>query len=397
MNLFQTKKASQPDAESKDVIDTDNAIVEGLHVQSMGDEEYMSRALWLAKKGEYTCHPNPAVGCVIVKNGEIVGEGWHHTAGQAHAEINALKAAGNKAKGATMYVTLEPCCHQGKTPPCTRAIMKSGIERVVVATEDPNPLVNRAGISELKNAGITVVSGIGQAQAKFINREFFKRVTTGIPWVTLKIATSLDGKTAMQSGESQWITSEPARLDSHKLRAAASAVLTGVGTILRDDPSMTARLPDITRQPDRVILDTNMSTPSSAKIFQVEGNVVILTSTFDDDYSSNYDKKKTEIIECPIAKGRIDLHEVMTMLGSKEYNSILIEAGAKLSGAVIQAGLVDEIILYMSADVLGSDARDMFSISGLENLSDRIKFEFQSTEMIGKDIRIALTPVSDSV
>jgi diaminohydroxyphosphoribosylaminopyrimidine deaminase/5-amino-6-(5-phosphoribosylamino)uracil reductase len=358
------------------------------------DDRYMARALQLAAKGINTSHPNPAVGCVIVNNGNIVGEGWHQSAGGPHAEVNALKSAGSAARGATMYVTLEPCCHQGKTPPCTRAIIKSGINRVVTALEDPNPLVNRAGISALQQAGIDVLCGVGQKQAKRINRGFLKRVTTGIPWVTLKIATSLDGKTAMNSGESQWITGSAARHDAHRLRASSSAILTGVGTVLRDDPSMTARSEGVQRQPHRIILDTNLSTPPEANIFKGEGKVLLLTSVIDEELIPPYDTRKTEVIGFDEVSGRIDLHKVVKLLGKKEYNNILLEAGSRLSGSMLRAGLVDEIVVYMSPDLLGSDARDMFSIAGMQFLSDKIEFEFESIMAVGRDIKITLRPVS---
>jgi len=360
------------------------------------DDRYMARALQLAVKGVNTSHPNPAVGCVIVNDGKVVGEGWHQNAGGPHAEIMALKSAGSAARGATMYVTLEPCCHQGKTPPCTRAVIKSGIARVVTALEDPNPLVNRAGISALQQAGIDVLCGVGQNQAKQINRGFLKRVTTGIPWVTLKIATSLDGKTAMDSGESQWITGSAARRDAHRLRASSSAILTGVGTVLRDDPSMTARSEGVQRQPHRIILDTNLSTPVEANIFNGDGKVVLLTTVTDEESIPPYDPRKTEVISFEEVRGRIDLYQVVKILGEKEYNSILLEAGSRLSGSMLRAGLVDEIVVYMSPDLLGSDARDMFSIGGMQFLSDRIAFEFESVIAVGRDMKVTLRPVSVS-
>lgn len=362
------------------------------HLNPGDDEKFMSRAIKLAQKGQFTCDPNPAVGCVIVKNGAIVGEGWHEFSGQAHAEINALKAAAKDAQGATMYVTLEPCCHHGKTPPCTRAILKSGILRVVIGTEDPNPMVNRSGISELQRGGIDVVCGVCKSDARLLNRGFFKRITTGMPWVTLKTAISLDGKTAMESGESQWITSEAARRDAHKLRASASAVLTGVGTILRDDPSMTVRLDGVQRQPNRIIVDTNLSTPPDARIFDGQGTVYLLTANVETDAMESFPDKGVEIIDCVTSGGRIDLPRVMKELGSREMNSILVEAGHRLNGSMVDNDLVDELVVYVSPDLLGSDARGMFTIPGIEHLTARVKMEFKSAVMVGRDLKLTLSP-----
>ncbi len=354
------------------------------------DERHMARALQLAAKGICTTHPNPVVGCVIVNAGRIVGQGWHEFAGQEHAEVNALRQAGELAAGATLYVTLEPCSHHGKTPPCVKAIIKSGISRVVVAIEDPDPRVNRSGISELQRAGIAVTMGVGRIQAKHINRGFLKRISCGMPWVTLKIATSLDGKTAMADGESQWITSEPARQDAHKLRAAASAILTGVGTVLRDDPNMNARLSGVQRQPLRVILDSNLSTPANAKILTGQGAVLIVSATSEDGETEIFQHNDVEIINCGCSVGSVDLHEVMHELGRRKINTVLLEAGAKLSGSMLEQGLVDEIVVYMAPDLLGSDARDMFKIPGLEQLTDKLKLSYKEVVMVGRDLRLTL-------
>lgn len=393
MNFFLNRKHAG-DADQAQDPGPDSSSNSNQATMSGDDNRFMARALKLAKKGAWTTHPNPMVGCVIVKDNNVVGEGWHRVAGEPHAEINALKMAGKQSQGATMYVTLEPCCHQGRTPPCTKAIIKSGISRIVVAAEDPNPLVNRAGISALQNAGIHVVTGIGRTEAKHQNKGFLKRITTGLPWVTLKIAASIDGKTAMSDGESQWITSEPARLDGHKLRARSSAVLTGVGTVLRDDPSMTARVEGVTRQPHRVILDTHFSTPVNAKILHGEGDVLILTSSLDDSAIPEEINKKARIQPCPLQGGRINLSDVMLLLGKQQYNSILVEAGSRLSGAMLAAGLVDEVVVYMAPDLLGSDGRGMFDIASISSLSDKIKFKFKSVTHLGRDLKIVLTPVA---
>lgn len=364
------------------------------------DEGYMAKALQLARKGMTTCHPNPAVGCVVVKHGEIIGEGWHELAGQAHAEIKALQQAGKASVGATMYVTLEPCSHQGKTPPCVKAIIKSRISRVVIAIEDPSPLVNGAGILALKGAGIVITVGVGQVEAEMINRGFLKRIDTGFPWVTLKIATSLDGKTAMADGESQWITTESARNDAQKLRAAASGILTGIGTVLRDDPSMAVRptmqQTEVRRQPLRIIVDTHLSTPVDAKILSRksgEGKVLIVTAHSKDNATDIFKSAAVEVINCRVSGGKIHLREMLLELGRREMNTILLEAGADLSGSMLEQGLVDEIIVYMSPDLLGSDAKDMFTIPGLEHLADKLQLEYTDMTRVGRDLRLTLSVV----
>ncbi|WP_423909416.1 bifunctional diaminohydroxyphosphoribosylaminopyrimidine deaminase/5-amino-6-(5-phosphoribosylamino)uracil reductase RibD [Candidatus Spongiihabitans sp.] len=391
MKLGQSERTTEFDAADQ----TGDSISDNIKLGPGEDEGYMARALQLARKGAATCHPNPAVGCVIVNHGETVGEGWHDFAGQAHAEINALKQAGKASAGATMYVTLEPCSHHGKTPPCVKSIIKSRISRIVIAVEDPNPLVNRSGISELQGAGIDVTLGVGQAQAKTINRGFLKRITTGIPWVTLKIATSMDGKTAMADGESQWITSPPARQDAQKLRAAASGILTGIGSVLRDDPNMNARLDGVQRQPLRIILDTNLSTPVDARILGrqdgVMGDVLIVTANSEDSAAEIFQNDSVEIINCRTSGGKIDLNEVMLELGRREMNTILLEAGARLSGSMLEQGLVDEIVVYMAPDLLGSDAMDMFTIPGLEQLADKLSLEYKDVTRVGRDLRLTLS------
>jgi len=386
MSLFATRKET-----GRPAVDMKNYPAENLLMVRGDDERFMARALYLSRKGINTTHPNPAVGCVIVNDGKVVGEGWHELFGRAHAEINALKQAGKSAAGAIMYVTLEPCSHQGKTPPCVKAIIKSGVCRVVIATEDPNPLVNRSGILELQQAGIDVILGIGQSEAKRINRGFLKRMAIGLPWVTLKIATSLDGKTAMANGESQWITSKHARQDVQKLRASVSAILTGVGTVLRDDPDMNVRLDGTQRQPLRIILDTNLSTPENAKIVSGDGNTLIITANTDDSAIDNFREKSVEIFHCPTQGGRINLQEVMLELGRREMNTILLEAGSQLSGSMLEQGLVDEIIVYMAPDLMGCDARDMFKIPGLECMSDKLKLQYKDVVMVGRDLRLTLT------
>jgi diaminohydroxyphosphoribosylaminopyrimidine deaminase/5-amino-6-(5-phosphoribosylamino)uracil reductase len=354
------------------------------------DHKFMAKALKLAGKGKNTTHPNPRVGCVIVQNGVIVGDGYHRFAGEPHAEVNALKHAGRYAEGATMYVNLEPCCHHGRTPPCTDAIIKAGISRVVIAMEDPNPQVNRAGISTLQNAGIVVQTGINRERAAWLNRGFVRRINQGVPWVTLKIAISLDGKTAMENGKSQWITSEPARQDAHRVRAENAAILTGIGTVLRDNPKMTARIPDLERQPLRVILDSRLSTPTSAAILEAPGDVLIITSPSETGDAEIYSQKNVEVISCGMVGSSIDLKQVLLELGSREINNLMLEAGSRLSGAMLQQDLVDELIVYMAPDLLGSSARGMFQIPGLESIEDKYQFGFRDVRQVGRDLRLTL-------
>ena len=361
------------------------------YTSSPGDDHrFMAHALKLAEKGIYTTHPNPRVGCVITLNGVVVGEGYHQIAGESHAEVHALKQAGKYARNATLYVNLEPCCHQGRTPPCTESIIKAGIGRVVIAIEDPNPLVNRAGISALRDAGIEVDIGINQDWATRLNRGFIKRVAQGVPWVTLKIAASLDGRTAMQNGDSQWITSEQARLDAHRLRASSSAIMTGIGTVLRDDPRMTARTEGVVRQPLRVILDSRLSTPEKARILESEGNVLIMTAPEELPQGEIYKQKNVEVISCAMRNSSLDLAAAMQELGNREINNLMLEAGSKLCGAMLHADLVDEMIIYMSPDLLGSDARGMFQIPGLEFIQDKHQFEYSDVRQVGRDMKLIL-------
>ena len=361
------------------------------------DERFMERALTLAAKGINTTHPNPRVGCVVVNDGAVVGEGWHRMAGEEHAEIIALGQAGKRARGATLYLTLEPCSHHGRTRPCVHALIKAGIRRAVIAMEDPNPLVNRAGISALRGAGIEVDLGVGKHSAQKLNRGFCKRILHGRPWVTLKMAVSLDGKTAMASGESQWITGPEARRDAHKLRAASSAILTGVGTVLRDDPQMTARPQEsgeMERQPLRVILDSNLSTPRQAKILRPPGRALIITTAGNDRDAELLSGDAVEVIPCRERAGRIDLQQVMTELADREINELMLEAGPRLSGNMLKARLVDQVVIYMAPDLLGNDARGMFNIPELETMADKYRLKFHDLRMIGEDLRLRLDIVA---
>lgn len=329
----------------------------------------------------------------MVNNGAVVGEGWHRFAGEAHAEIIALKQAGKLAKGATMYSTLEPCCHHGRTPPCVNAVIKSGIKRTVIAMQDPNPLVNGGAITALERADIAVTLGVGKQAAQTLNRGFYKRIVQGRPWVTLKMAVSLDGKTAMASGQSQWITDAAARHDAHKLRASSSAILTGIGTVLSDNPAMTARLDaPLARQPLRVILDSDLRTPAQANILKPPGRALIITTKNNPDVTQ-LSSESVEVITGCEHTGQVDLHQVMVELSRREINELLLEAGPRLSGSMLQQNLVDQVVIYMAPDLLGNEARGMFNIPGLKMIADKRKMKFREVRRVGRDLRLSLDVV----
>jgi diaminohydroxyphosphoribosylaminopyrimidine deaminase/5-amino-6-(5-phosphoribosylamino)uracil reductase len=352
----------------------------------------MGHALRLAGRGLYTTDPNPRVGCVLVRGEAVVGEGWHARAGGPHAEIHALRAAGDRAVGATAYVTLEPCCHHGRTPPCTDALIAAGVQRVVAAMEDPNPRVGGAGLKALQAAGIEVRSGVLAAEAQRLNPGFVMRMRQGRPWVRCKLAMSLDGRTAMASGESRWITGEAARRDAHRWRARSSAVMTGVGTVLADDPSLTVRLEaDDTgpwRQPLRVILDTQLRTPSDARLLGEPGETLILAGVRDGDREARLQGDGVSIVALPMAGGRLDLAAVMRHLGRMEINEVHLEAGATLSGALLAAGWVDELVIYLASHLLGDAARGLFTLPGLERMDQRIELSRVDIRAVGRDWRI---------
>ncbi len=357
--------------------------------------EYMQHAIRLAKKGLYSTDPNPRVGCVIVKDGKTIGEGWHRCAGEAHAEINALEQAGDKTKDATVYVTLEPCSHTGKTPPCADALIKAGVKKVIAAMTDPNPLVAGSGLKKLQDAGIETGSGLLESQARELNPGFIKRMECGRPFVRIKLAMSLDGRTAMASGESQWISGEASRFDVQRLRAESSAILTGVDTVLADDPSMNVRLTadelnvETVRQPKRIVLDSQFRMPPHAKIASVDGECIVYTTVNMDD-RSNY----PFIIEnCESRDGKIDLQVLMKDLAEKEINLVHVEAGSVLCGALLKNDLVDEIIIYMAPHVMGDSAKGLFHLPGLEQMKDRVSLNIIDVRSIGNDIRITLQPV----
>lgn len=365
---------------------------------SNDDHRFMARALQLAERGLFTTDPNPRVGCVLVKAGEVVGEGWHQRAGEPHAEINALQTAGNLSKGATAYITLEPCCHHGRTPPCSQALIAAGVSRVVAAMQDPNPQVAGQGLAQLQKAGIETLSGVMQAQAETLNPGFIQRMRHGRPYVRAKMAMSLDGRTAMASGESQWITGAEAREDVHCLRARSSAIVTGIGTVLADDPSLTARL-DETKieqailQPMRVVLDSQLQMPATARLLSQPGRTLVLTINSDEQKTAALCAAGAEVELLASSNGRLNLSAVMACLARREINEVMVEAGATLCGALLQADLVDELVIYMAPLIMGDEARGLLSLPGLQKMSDRMELKIDDVRAVGRDWRIQARPV----
>jgi diaminohydroxyphosphoribosylaminopyrimidine deaminase/5-amino-6-(5-phosphoribosylamino)uracil reductase len=358
------------------------------------DYRHMSRALKLARNGINTCHPNPRVGCVIVKNGDVLAQGWHETAGQPHAEVMALQKAGDKAAGAAVYVTLEPCSHQGRTPPCANALIDAGVAEVVIAMQDPNPLVAGQGIEKLQQAGIRVKSGLLKNQATELNRGFIRRMTHGKPWVTVKLGASLDGRTAMNNGESKWITGPEARSDVQRLRAQSSAILTGSGTVLADDPSLNVRQEDVKRQPLRVVMDSNLSIPDTAKMLN-DGLPLLVATTCDDedDRFSMLVQRGVDLITLRNRGNRIDANALMERLaGDYSCNEVLVEAGPTLCGDLMANQLVDEVIIYLAPVLLGTDSRGMFTVPGLESIAEKIHLTITDVAAVGHDWRITAHP-----
>ena len=355
---------------------------------SVQDHAYMAQALRLAEKGLYSTHPNPRVGCVIVKDNDVIGEGWHEYAGGPHAEVHALAQAGSRAAGATAYVTLEPCCHHGRTPPCSEALIQAGIKEVIVAMEDPHFRVAGQGINQLTAAGIKVQTGLLQAEAAQLNPGFIRRMQTGRPYVRAKLAMSLDGRTAMASGESKWITSAAAREDVQRLRARCDAIMTGVGTVLADDPAMTVRDLEIRQQPLRVIMDTHLSTPTTAKMLKVPGKTLVMTCSAEDEIRVQLEQAGAEVETLPFCGKTVDLEHVLVQLGKREINEVLLETGATLSGSMLQQGLIDELVIYMAPVLMGNAARGLFHLPGLESMADKIELQIQDIRAVGVDWRI---------
>jgi diaminohydroxyphosphoribosylaminopyrimidine deaminase/5-amino-6-(5-phosphoribosylamino)uracil reductase len=324
---------------------------------------------------------------VLVKDGVAVGEGWHERAGEPHAEIHALQAAGGQARGATAYVTLEPCSHFGRTPPCADALIEAGVVRVVVAMQDPNPQVAGQGIAKLQAAGIAVECGLMEAEARALNIGFVSRMTLGLPWVRSKVAMSLDGRTALANGESQWITGEAARRDVHVWRARSCAVMTGIDTVLEDDAQLTVRKIETSRQPLRVVLDSRLRIASTAKIFD-GGQVLIVTAVADQEKISALEQVGAKVIVLPDEGGRVNLPATLRHLAAIGCNEVLVEAGRTLNGALLKAGLVDELVLYFAPQLLGDMARGMAQLGELTSLSERVELAWQDMRQVGSDLRI---------
>lgn len=346
----------------------------------------MSRALELAARGMTTTTPNPRVGCVVVREGEMVGEGWHERAGEPHAEVLALTQAAGRARGATVYLTLEPCSHHGRTPPCTDALIEAKVGRVIAAMEDPNPLVNGEGLARLRAAGIEVRCGLLSAQANELNPGFVSRMTRGLPWVRMKVAASLDGFTALADGTSQWITGEAAREDGHRWRARSCAILTGIGTVREDNPRMTARTSGVTRQPLKVLVDSRLEVDLDAHVLK-GGNVLVVCAHERNEMMGELRDRGCEVLPLPNAAGKVDLPALMRELAARGLNEIHVEAGQKLNGSLLREGCVDELLIYLSASLLGA-GRPMFELDGIPSLDKRMRLEWHSLERIGEDARL---------
>lgn len=381
------------------------------------DRGAMSRALELAARGLETTHPNPRVGCVIAQGEEVVGEGWHERAGEPHAEVNALRAAGPRAVGATAYVTLEPCSHHGRTPPCVDALIAARVARVVFALEDPNPRVSGRGAEALRRAGVLAESGLMTAEAEEINPGFLKRMRCGRPWVRVKLAMSLDGRTALANGASQWITGPAAREDVQHWRARSSAILTGIGTVLADDPRLDVRLPDPPSgrprpQPLRVVLDARLQTPPGARMLTTGGTVLIMTAATHDENEIELDTRRAQLMERGAAieevaaaaqpgravgassagATRLSLLDALDRLGRREVNELWVEAGPRLAGAMLAQALVDELIIYIAPRLLGPQARPLVEMGELQSLQDALGFIVVDSRQIGEDVRLRLRP-----
>ena len=356
------------------------------------DCDHMARALRLADRGRYTAHPNPVVGCVLVRDGTVVGEGFHEKTGEAHAEVNALNAAGDAARGSTAYVTLEPCSHQGRTPPCAEALIKAGVGKVIFATQDPSKESSGRGSQLLADAGIDVQTGLMESTAASQNRGFLKRVTKQSPLVRLKLASSIDGAIAMAGGESEWITGPEARLDVQRLRARSGAIMTGIGTVLSDDPSLNVRSTDIASgdlQPLRVVLDSRLRMPLTAKMLSLPGTTLICCAGDPDARALRESGAEVQIFDC--AEGRVDAGEVLRELAARGVNEVLVEAGAALAGSLLEKDLVDELVIYQAPHIMGSQTIGLVNTPTWVSLSDRRALTITDARRIGTDTRITAT------
>lgn len=379
------------------------------------DRAAMTRAIALAERGLETTHPNPRVGCVLTQGELIVGEGWHERAGEPHAEVNALNAAGPRAEGATAYVTLEPCSHHGRTPPCVEALIAARVAKVIFALEDPNPRVSGRGAEALRRAGVAVDSGLLMAEAAELNPGFLKRMRLGRPWVRVKLAMSLDGRTALANGMSQWITGPAAREDVHHWRARSSAIMTGIGTVLADDPRLDVRLPALAAgrarlQPLRVVLDTGLKMPPTAQMLATGGSVLIMTTAHHRENESEFSTRRAQLVargaeieevaastatvDTAPAGARLSLTDVLDRLGRREINELWVESGSRLAGALLQQGLVDELIVYVAPKLLGPQARPLIEMGELRHLQEAPDFNVVESRQIGHDVRLRLRPVT---
>jgi diaminohydroxyphosphoribosylaminopyrimidine deaminase/5-amino-6-(5-phosphoribosylamino)uracil reductase len=357
------------------------------------DYGYMARALSLARRGLYTTTPNPRVGCVIVKGGRVVGEGWHERAGEAHAEIVALSRAGEAARGATVYVSLEPCAHYGRTPPCVEALLAARPAKVVAAMLDPNPAVAGRGLARLREAGVEVVSGVLENEARELNIGFVSRMSRGLPWIRLKIAAGLDGKTALRNGVSRWITGPAARRDGHRWRARSCAVMTGIGTLADDDPQLNVRDVDTPRQPLRIVVDSRLRIPPQARILE-GGGVLIATANEDREKIALIRARNADVVVLPNAEGKVDLRRLGEHLAAREMNEVLVEAGINLHSALLRAGMVDELLLYFAPMLLGDRGRGMLDLGEIAGMEQVLKLDVRETRAFGADLRILARPVA---
>ena len=357
---------------------------------SPDDHDFMARALALTERGRDTATPNPAVGCVIAKGGRLIGEGWHERAGEPHAEVRALEAAAESPEGATVYVTLEPCAHHGRTPPCVDALIAAKVARVVAAVQDPNPQVSGAGAAKLRQAGIRVDFGLMADQAEEAHLGFLTRMRRGRPWMRIKTAATLDGRIALANGESRWITGEPARTDVHALRARSCAILTGIGTVMRDDPDLTVRYVECRRQPRRVLIDSRLEVSLDAKILRGEPPL-IYTVTGDAAKRKALKERGAEVVQAPVdpfKSGKSDLQAIARDLGARGYNEVTIETGGKLSGSLLAAGVVDEIWFYFAPKLLGDSAQGMFDLPEMSRLEQALTPRMTDVRFVGEDLRV---------
>lgn len=357
----------------------------------------MSLALRLAEQGLYTTQPNPRVGCVIVKEGQVIGRGAHLKAGEPHAEVFALREAGEVARGADAYVTLEPCNHHGRTPPCVDALIKAGVKRVVIAMQDPNPLVSGRGQNALLQAGIEVEVGLMEKEAIALNPGFVSVMTQGRPFVRSKIAASMDGKTALSNGQSQWITGAGARQDVQHWRAQASAIMTGIGTVLADNPSMTVRLEGVSRQPLRIIVDSQLQTPLHCKMLSSERleqcPLLIAYASDPQKIAEQLIAKGAQLLQLPNVQGRVDLNALLQALAQRNITEVLLEAGQGLNGAMQQANLIDEFIFYYAPKLMGSAGHNMLAMDAFTAMSQAIDLQLLDVRQVGQDIRVRAKPV----